>query len=205
MIAMVKKTISKSNKLKLVEELIQDASAKNANGDLLPVIVEKKRKPGYSEDGTHKGSANLKPFQPGTVPNPHGRPKDPLKALGLRIAQLKMNKVLNEKEEKYIQDLGMDTADLKVIEHIMLSLATSGHPAKLEMFLDRVYGKVPNININTEMSAILVSKFRAKFTDAELQRIVSGEDALEVLISKLPDVDQSYEIIDAEDDEEYEK
>lgn len=138
-------------------------------------------------------------WKPGQSGNPSGRPKDELKAIGLRIAQLRTGKILKPKEMQYLKDLGMDTADMRVIEFIMAQLATSRNPQKIEMFLDRVYGKAPNININAEISASLVTRFKSKLTDAELERIASGEDALEILLEKLPDVDNSEkEFVDAE-------
>jgi hypothetical protein len=190
---MAKKRLNlKSNKQKMIDEL--DPSKKGfVEVEVIEEQVETPKKQ-LRED--------LEPYKwkKGQTGNPRGRPKDPLKAIGLRIAQLKAHKVLTPEEEKYIQALGLETADLKVIEHIMVSLAMSSNPAKVEMFLDRVYGKVPNININAEISATLVAKFRNKFTDAELERIASGEDALDVLISKLPDVDHDEdEIVEAEE------
>lgn len=163
--------------------------------EIQKVVTPKKQLPKELEDYKWKA---------GQTGNPSGRPKDTLKALGMRIAQLKAGKVLKPKEQKYLQDLGLDTADMSVITFIMAQLATSRDPAKISMFLERVYGKVPNININAEISTALVTRFRSKFTDAELERIVSGEEALEILLDKIPDVadvQPQDEVVDAEEDE----
>lgn len=144
---------------------------------------------------------DLEPYkwQPGQSGNPSGRPKDPLKAIGLRIAQLKVGKTLKPKEQKYLQDFGLEMADLTTIEFIMAQLATSRNPAKIQMYLERTFGSVPRINLNAQISENLVQRFGSKFTDAELERIKSGEDALEILLDKLPDVDR---VIDVEPEDD---
>ena len=180
------------------EQPVQSASvAPNIVTDEAPLVSADKQgkepihKPGYNKDGVHLGKENLVPykFKPGQSGNPKGRPKDPLKAIGLRIAQLKANKVLKPKEQKYLADLGLDTADITTIEYIMATLATSKNPLKIQMYLERTFGKVPNINLNAEINTQLVMRFRSKFTDSELEQIANGADALELLLDKLPDVD----------------
>jgi hypothetical protein len=136
-------------------------------------------------------------FKPGQTGNPSGRPKDVLRAIGQRIAKASVKRYLTKDERQLAEDLDFKPDEINMIESIMLSLATSKNPAKIEMFLERVYGKVPNININAEISAALVARFRAKFTDAELERIASGDDALEVLVDKLPDINE--DVVDAEE------
>ena len=151
----------------------------------------------------HMGTQNLKPMPPGQSANPSGRAPDVVKAIAKRIAQLKAGKILGEKELDKLRRLGLDHADITVIESIILDWATSTNPIKQQMYIERIAGKVPNININAEVSAAVVSKFRNKLTDAELERIGAGEDALEILLEKIPDVpDIQYsqgdeEIIDA--------
>lgn len=142
------------------------------------------------------GGITGKGFQPGQSGNPSGRPPDVLKAIGLRIAQLKANKVLKPNELKMLEDLGIDTASVTVIEALMAQLAMSKNPIKQQMYMERVFGKVPNINLNAQISESIVTRFKSKFTDAELERIVNGEDALEILLEKLPDADGN-DIIDA--------
>jgi len=147
----------------------------------------------------------LKPYQflPGESGNPSGRPPDLVKGIAMRMGQLKAGAILSEKELDKLKKLGLATADITVIESIVLDWATSTNPIKQQMYIERVAGKVPNININAEVSAAVVSKFRDKLTDAELERIGAGEDALEILLEKIPDVpDIQYsqgdeEIIDA--------
>jgi hypothetical protein len=196
-----KKLQTKSHKSKLIDEL--DKKSELVVGQ--EVIVDEKP---IEKVKTVKKQVpeELKKYQwkPGQTGNPHGRPRDTLKTIGLRIAELKAHKILSDKEKQFIEDLGLKTADLKMIEYIMASLAMSGHPMKLEMFLDRVYGKVPNININAEVSAALVAKFKSKLTDAELERISSGEDALEILMEKIPDVNEQDDMDDDYVDEEEE-
>lgn len=130
-------------------------------------------------------------FKPGQSGNPSGRPRDIVREIGKRIASAKANKSLKPKERKVAEDLGFDTNDLTLLEHIMLSLATSKNPLKIQMFFERVYGKVPNININAEVNAALVTRFRSKFTDAELEDIASGSNPMDILLDKLPDIDDA--------------
>lgn len=143
----------------------------------------------------------LKPyqFQKGESGNPNGRPKDVLKEIGKRIAAQSMKRVLSKEERQIAADLDFNPDDITMVETIMLHLATSRNPAKIEMFLDRVYGKVPNLNVNTQISESLVARFRSKLTDAELERIGAGEDALQILLDKLPDVNEE-DVIDAEEE-----
>ena len=136
----------------------------------------------------HMGTQNLKPMPPGQSANPSGRAPDMVKGIAMRLGQLKAGKILSEKELEKLKRLGLDAADITVIESIVLDWATSTNPLKQQMYIERVAGKVPNININAEVSAAIVSKFRNKFTDAELERIGAGEDALEMLLEKIPDV-----------------
>ena len=159
------------------------------------VTVEKQRKPGY-RDGVHVGTENLKPFQPGQSGNPSGRPPDLIKAIALRMAQLKAERILSENELEKLKRLGLDKAGITVIENIILDWATSGDSAKQQMFVERVGGKVPNINLNAEISAGLVTRFKSKLTDSELEAIANGADAMDILFDKLPDIDA--DVIDAE-------
>jgi len=140
-------------------------------------------------------------WKPGQTGNPKGRSPDLVKSIAKRIAQLKAGKILSPKELQKLKKLGIADADITVIESIIVDWATSTNPIKQQMYIERLAGKVPNININAEISTALVSRFRSKFTDAELERIASGEDALEVLVDKLPDADTisgDDEVVDAE-------
>lgn len=127
-------------------------------------------------------------FKPGQSGNPGGRTPDLVKGIALRLGQLKAGKVLSESELDKLKRLGLDTADITVVESIIIDWMTSRNPVKQQLYIERIAGKVPNININAEISAAIVSKFRNKFTDAELERIGAGEEALEILLDKLPDV-----------------
>jgi len=166
---------------------------------------KKKNKPGWTvlEDGTmvHAGTQNLIPLKPGQSGNPGGRTPDLVKGIAMRLGQLKAGKILSEKELVKLEKLGLDEADITVIESIVLDWATSTNPIKQQMYIERVSGKVPNININAEVSAAVVGKFRNKLTDAELERIGAGEDALEILLEKLPDV-PDIQVQNGLDDEE---
>lgn len=163
-----------------------------------PLVTKVKQGKGY-RDGVHIGSKNLIPLQPGQSGNPSGRPPDALKAIGLRIAQMKAGKILKPKEQEMLKSLGIDTADVTVIEHIMASLATSKNPMKVQMFMERVYGKMPNINLNAEISSGLVTRFKSKLTDSELEAIAGGADAMDILFDKLPDIEEDNVIdVDAE-------
>lgn len=145
-------------------------------------------------------------FEKGKSGNPSGRPKDPLKAIGKKIASARVDRALKPKERKIAEELGFSTKDMTLLHYIMLSLATSKNPVKLQMFLERVYGKVPNININAEVNAALVTKFRSKFTDAELEAIGDGANPMEILFDKLPDLEDHRQLGSGtmdEDDDDY--
>lgn len=147
-------------------------------------------------------------FKPGQSGNPSGRPPDLVKGIAMRMGQLKAGEILSEAEQEKLVRLGLDKADITVIETIILDWATSSNPIKQQMYIERIAGKVPNVNINAEVSAALVTRFRSKFTDAELERIAGGEEALEILLEKLPDVsndngsDEDEELIEAEEMDE---
>jgi hypothetical protein len=132
-------------------------------------------------------------FKPGQTGNPLGRPPDPVKEIGKRIAAARMDKVLKAEERELATQLGFNAADMTLLEHLMVGLATSRNPMKIELFLKRTFGNVPNININAEVSAQLVSRFKSKFTDSELEAIGDGASAMDILFDKLPDVDQDDE------------
>lgn len=140
-------------------------------------------------------------FKPGQSGNPNGRPKDPVKEIGKRIARARATKALSEKERRRAEDLGFDPNDITLLEHLMLQLATSKNPYKVALYLERTFGKVPNININAEVNAALITKFRRKFTDAELESIADGANPMDILFEKLPDVDDQdgYSTADAID------
>lgn len=121
--------------------------------------------------------------------NPNGRPRDPVKEIGKRIARAKVSKVLKPKERQLAEDMGFQPDDITLLEHLMLRLATSANPQKIALYLERTYGKVPNININAEVNAALVTKFRNKFTDAELESIADGANPMDILFDKIPDVE----------------
>lgn len=132
-------------------------------------------------------------WKKGESGNPAGKPKgcvDPVKEIGRRIAEKRIKLALNRKDYNRLVKMGIldEGDDMTMLESIMLELASSGNPAKLEMFLERTYGKVPNKNIN-ENSGFDWTRYVSKFTDAELERIKSGEDPLQILVSKIPDAD----------------
>lgn len=130
-------------------------------------------------------------FQPGKSGNPNGRPRDVVKEIGKMIASRRAGKALTERERKLAEDLDFNPKDITVLEQIMLSLATSKNPLKIALYLERTFGKVPNININAEINAALVTRFRSKFTDAELEDIAEGANPMDILLDKLPDVDDA--------------
>lgn len=134
----------------------------------------------------------LKPykFKPGQSGNPSGRAPDIVKGIAMRIAQLQVGKILDEKEIDKLKKLGLDSADMTVIENIILDWATSGNPIKQQMYIERISGRVPNVNINAEINAGLVTKFKNKFTDSELEAIAGGANAMDILFDKLPDVEE---------------
>ena len=99
----------------------------------------------------------------------------------MQIAERKIK--LPAKRKKY---LGLDKNETTVLESIVTDWAMSLNPVKQQMFIERIFGKVPNININQNLD--IVVRFRRKFTDSELQVIASGGDALQILLDKIPDV-----------------
>lgn len=130
-------------------------------------------------------------YKPGQSGNPNGRPKDVVKEIGKMIAARRAGKALTERERKLAEDLDFNPKEITVLEQIMLSLATSKNPLKIALYLERTFGKVPNININAEINAALVTRFRSKFTDAELEDIADGANPMDILLDKLPDVDDA--------------
>lgn len=133
---------------------------------------------------------------PGQSGNPAGRPTgssnkyDPLKQIGMQLAFTNASLILTPKQRKLAKKLGYAPGDVKLIEALMIHLATSGNPNKIQLFLERTFGKVPNINIHAEYNASLVQRFSNKLTDSELEAIAEGADVLDILLSKLPDVDE---------------
>lgn len=128
-------------------------------------------------------------FQKGVSGNPSGKPvgakPNPVKEILEVIANHEI-KITRARQKR----LGIDKDKLTTLEHIFLDWATSLSPAKQQMFIERVIGKVPNVNLNTNQNIDIVSKFKSKFTDSELESIAGGADALEILLSKLPDVSE---------------
>lgn len=150
-------------------------------------------------------------FLPGVSPNPTGRPAgavDPVREIGLRIAKKNIGLGIPVKTRRKLEKLGLlEDPNVTLLESIMLELATSSNPAKLQMFLERTFGKVANVNVNNNINfdmAELVKKYSSKFTLAELERIATGENALEILLNKLPDIEDAYipEYVSDEDTKE---
>lgn len=188
-----RKLKSKSIKQKMIDELDPNKNSSRVP----PEIVEEERELSPSKQRQLEALESYK-WKPGQSGNPLGRPKDHLRAIGMNIAAKKARKILSEEEMELIRQLDMNPNDVTVAETIMVMLATSMNKDKLELFLDRTFGKVPNININAEVSAQLLVKFKSKLTDAELQRIATGEDVLDILVEKLPDVDGDRDILDSQ-------
>ena len=159
--------------------------------------AERRRKAGLKNIAPYK-------FKPGESGNPSGRTPDILKGIALRLAQLKIGKILSAKQRKVLKNLGLEETNITMIEGIMLDWATSSNPVKQQLFAERLAGKVPNVNINAEVNAQLVTKFRNKLTDGELSRIAAGEDALDILLEKLPDVVEERNAIDVSEEMEIE-
>lgn len=162
-------------------------NAKKQQGS--PDKQQKKRKP-PTDKQREAGTKNITPYKwkPGESGNPSGRSPDILKGIALRVAQLKVGKVLTKKEIAVLHKLGIEDANITIIERMMIDWATSKDSRKNELFAERLAGKVPNVNISAEVNSELVARFRNKLTDGELSRIAAGEEALDILLEKLPDV-----------------
>lgn len=156
--------------------------SKGKNAQTTAEIVQKKKVPGV-------------PFVSGDPRiNTAGRPAgsgDPLREIGKKIAETRINTGVPTALRRKLKKAGVnidDTAKLTMIELIMIELAASGNPAKLQMFLERTYGKVANININQQREFDF-KKWKSKFTDSELEQILEeNADPFELLFAKLPDV-----------------
>lgn len=126
--------------------------------------------------------------------NREGRPvgsRDPLKEIGLRIAKMQIAKGIPVKQQRKLRKMGIDIdQNFTMLESIMIELATSGNPAKLQMYLERTFGKVANVNMNYSAENIKFEKYRKKFTSSELEEIASGANWLEMLLDKIPDIDE---------------
>jgi CRISPR/Cas system-associated protein endoribonuclease Cas2 len=150
--------------------------------DTSPSITGKKqdRKPGtFTKDDPRINRAGK---APGSV--------DPLKEIGRKIAEKRIEAGLTVKQRNLLKKAGYVLEDLSVIEAIMIELASSSNPAKIQMYLERTYGKVANINVN-QNSQFDFMKHANKFTDAELEAIKAGADPLDILFAKLPDVEEN--------------
>jgi hypothetical protein len=139
-----------------------------------------------------------KNWVPGQSGNPAGKPvgaknknKDPLKQIGLQLAYTNASLTLTPKQKRIAKQLGYAPGDVRLIEALMIHLATSGNPNKIALFMERTFGKVPNINLNAQYSEDLIKRFRSKLTDSELEAIAEGADVLEILFAKLPDADDT--------------
>lgn len=145
-----------------------------------------KQEPKRRPDGT---------YEEGQSGNPAGRPLgsvDPVKEIGRKIAARRIAAKIPTKLRNQLKKAGVEVDDIEqltMLDLIMEQLASSSNPAKLQMFLERTYGKVPNVNVNTNQNVDFVVRYASKFTDAELEAIKEGADALEILVSKLPDVE----------------
>lgn len=201
--------MAKNPKRQLKKKIARHVSAETvdrmANAKVSPETVTDPQELTTHSSGEKQGNYRNPPdaykFKPGHSGNPAGRPKDLLKQIGLNISSKKAAKILAPEELELIRQLDMNPNDITLIEAVMVMLGTSTNPDKLSIFLDRTFGKVPNININAEISHNIVQRFSSKLTDAELERIKAGEDALEILLDKLPDVADMDNIVDVETDE----
>jgi len=173
---------------------------KVANAKVAPEIIAEYQEIAEVSPSKQRQLEALEPYkwQPGQSGNPSGRPPDLVKSIALRMGQLKADKILSENELEKLKRLGLDKAGVTVIENIILDWATSGDSNKQQLFVERFGGKVPNINLNAEISAGLVTRFKSKLTDSELEAIANGADAMDILFDKLPDIDTDDSIVDAD-------
>lgn len=136
----------------------------------------------------------IKPWRDGQSGNPLGKPRgsrNTLRQVGERIAGARAYALLSIKQRNLATSMGFNVDEMSIIEAVMINLATSANPNKIALFLERTYGKVPNINLNAQLNENLITRFRSKLTDSELEEVANGADVLEILLSKLPDADDS--------------
>lgn len=162
------------------------ASAPEVISEEQPIVRLDKNGQPLKSDGKQLEPYHFKKGQSG---NPSGRPKDIVREIGKKIAALQVKNALKPKERELAVNMGLDPGTITLLESLMLKLATSANPMKTALYLERTFGKVPNININAEVDAQLVARFRSKFTDSELEGIASGESPLDILLEKLPDIE----------------
>jgi len=144
-------------------------------------------------DGRRADGTYVKGFRA----NPNGRPfgsVDPLKEIGRKIAEERIADGLSIKQRRRLVKMGVKVEDLSVVEHIMRDWAFSNSAIKQEKYIERTFGKVPNVNINSNSSFDWM-RHSSKFTDAELEAIKDGADPLEIYSSKIPDVETVEEVI----------
>lgn len=163
---------------------------------------EKKKRPKATGVIYEQKMKNVRPhlWKPGQSGNPSGRPRNVVKEVGERIALTNASRALNTKQKKLARDMGFNPKEITLIEALMLTLATSANPMKVALYLERTFGKVPNVNLNAQLSENLVQRFKSKLTDSELEAIGEGADVFEILLDKLPDAseDESEDIIDGD-------
>lgn len=101
-------------------------------------------------------------------------------------------KELNEEIAKVFAEEVSDRSGNKMskIRASINQLLLNKNPSGATYIHDRYFGKIPNVNLNTNQNIDIVSKFKDKLTDSELEAISNGADALEILLKKLPTINE---------------
>lgn len=123
-----------------------------------------------------------RPFPKGVSGNPKGRPKDPIeliltKQMSQAEFRIMMNKILQAKPEdlKDFRGTALERAIASIVEHAI----KTGDPTRIEFFLQRMFGKVPD-----KIEVTAVDELKQLSDEELLERVVSSVEEFKVKLLK---------------------